>query len=345
MTKTIRRRKHPWYDFRKLWSYNGTFNMVSGGRGIGKTYGAKKKAIKDALKNGNQFIYLRRYSKELTASKQTFFSDIAHEFPEYDFRVRGNEAVAAHVDTRDDDKRPWIVIGYFVALSTAQSQKGVSFHNVTLIVFDEFIIERGNMIYLPNEADVFTNFYSTVDRYQDKTKVIMLSNSVSIMNPYFIAYDIKPDEESEYIVRASGFIVAHFPDSENFKASIYQTAFGKFIQDTEYAQYAVENKFKDNASQLLALKDSHATYMFSLELKQMTVSVWYDVRTNEYYIQRKLPKQQVLFTLDAANMTEEKTLMLPNDKPLTSLRTAFRHARASFDDARTRNAFTEIFKR
>ena len=50
-----------YYDFSKLVSYNALLSFVIGERGVGKTFGAKKFVINDFLKNGNQFVYLRRY--------------------------------------------------------------------------------------------------------------------------------------------------------------------------------------------------------------------------------------------------------------------------------------------
>ena len=35
----------PWYDFSRLWSFNGFYNIVMGARGTGKTFGAKVKEI------------------------------------------------------------------------------------------------------------------------------------------------------------------------------------------------------------------------------------------------------------------------------------------------------------
>ena len=349
---TIRRKQHPWYDFKRIDSYNATFNFIAGGRGIGKTYGAKKKAIRKAIKTGEQFIYLRRYKTEITASKTTFFADIGQEFPEYQFRIQGNAAQMAPASSEDDRKQAWQTIGYFVALSTAQSQKGVSYHLVTTVIFDEFIIEKGNVQYLPNEVIVMTNFYSTVDRYQDKTKVYFLANSVSINNPYFDEYGIKPDQDitGEIIspslgIDTKGFIVAHFPDSADFAMSIYETAFGKFIKNTDYADYAVGNQFADNTNDLVAVKNSNFRYHYTLETKKNTFSVWYSRVDGEYFIQKKRPKTELIYTMLASKMGEDKTLILFNDKPLASLRTAFRHARVTFDEPSTRNAFTEIFKR
>jgi hypothetical protein len=338
--------RHPYYVYDKVCSYNGVYNFLVGGRGIGKTYGAKRRAIKAAIYKGDQFIYLRRYKTEMTPARNTFFADISHLFPKWDFRVVGPEAQTAPARTRDSKKRQWRTIGYFVTLSTAQTQKSVSYEHVKTIIFDEFIIENGALHYLPDEATIFTNFYSTVDRYKDKTVVWFLANSVSIMNPYFLEYEIRPDQESEFIVKNDGFIVCHFPESAAFATSVYETRFGKFIKNTEYADYAVANTFEDNHENLLAGKDSKSKYLFSLECRNGIFSVWHNWINDEYFIQAKRPKNEPhMFTLLADKMDTNKNLVTLNDGPLQYLRTAFRSGRVSFDAPQTRNTFAEIFKR
>lgn len=336
------------YNFAKLDSYNAFYNVAVGGRGIGKTFGRKRKAIRDAIKSGAQFIYLRRYKEELQLAKETFFIDVQHEFPSHDFVTRGKIAYMAPVATRDDKKRKWEVIGFFVALSQAQSYKGVDFSLVKTIIFDEFILEKTATHYLPNEAILFNNFYSTVDRYKGKTKAYFLANSVVITNPYFIYYKIDPDKKNEsgfLKVDNRGFMMCHFIDSEEFKEEVYQTDFGHFIAGSEYADYAVGNQFHDNHKSLIGNKPSSAKYLFTLEVSEGMYSVWYDSKSNKYYWQENRPKSEQLFTLDAEHMKEGKTLLTFNDKPLQMLRAAFRHDRARFDRASTRNALLEIFSR
>lgn len=340
-----KRKKHPYYNYDKLCSYNAAYNFLVGGRGLGKTYGAKKKAIQNNIRGGEQFVYLRRHKNELKAARTTFFADLEHVFPRWDFRVNGATAERAPMSTRGVKGRVWITMGYFVALSTAQGVKGMSFHKVTTIIFDEFIIEKGLIRYLDDEATVFNNFYSTVDRYQDKTIVFFLANSVSIMNPYFLEYDIRPDEEKEFIVKDDGFICCHFPDSELFSNSVFETRFGKFIKGTDYADYAVGNKFDDNNEHLIKFKDGSARYMYTLESKHGIFSIWKQRRGDEYFIQKKLPGDQMIFTLEPSKMSEDKMLMQRNDKPLEYLRASFGTAKVSFDEPSTRNAFVDIFKR
>lgn len=331
-----------YYNFDALYSHNGVYNFCIGGRGLGKTYGAKVKAISAAIRKGDQFIYLRRYKSELKA-KDGFFADLVGEFPEHQFRLNGSTAEMAPIG--EGDKPQWKLIGYFVALSTTQSLKGMSYHDVKLIIFDEFIIEKGALHYLPNEAEIFTNFFSTVDRYKDKTRVLFLANSVSITNPYFIEFGIEPKAHEEWIKSHQGFIVCHFPESKDFKAGVYKTRFGKFIQGTSYADYAVGNGFKDNSDNLLGFKTSDAEYMYTLETKHGTFSLWKDYETRQWYAQEKLPKNQVQFTLLAGNVSDQKQLLMSNDRILQILRNNYSKGKVSFDKPKTRNSAIQIFVR
>lgn len=350
MTTTIATRKrkvHAYYSFDKLYSHNAVYNFAVGGRGIGKTYGAKKKAIKNGIEKGEQFIYLRRYKTELS-TRTTFFADIAHEFPNVDFRVNGASAQYAPIETRDDKKRQWHTIGYFLTLASGQAMKGTAFPLVTLIIFDEFILEDGALHYLPDEATIFNNFYSTVDRYQDKTRVLFLANSVSIMNPYFIEWEIRP--QAEFVTAGKNdegkpFVAVHFADSNLFAKTALQTRFGQFIDGTDYAKYAVSNEFDDNNDRLVNIKDSRATYQFTIELRKGSYSVWHSAYTGDYFAQVKRPKEEIIYTMEADLMEDGKVLMLPNDKLVQILRSAFKTGILKFDKPSSRNAFIDIFRK
>lgn len=339
--------KRVYYNYDKLYSYNAMWMFIVGLRGVGKTYGAKVKAIKAALNKGEEFIYLRRYKPEISNSASTFFSDVAHEFPGYDFKATARYAQYAPIETRGEKKREWYTMGYFFALSSSSATRSMSFPRVKLIIFDEFIVERGATPYLPNEATIFLNFYNTVDRSNDKTKVLFIANSVSIMNPYFIEYRIVPDEGGEFIVpkHYKGYLVAHFVEAAEFASSVYDSKFGQFIQDTEYAAYVVGNTFADNHEGLVASKRYSAVYMFTVECKTGIFSVWYDRKTGDYTIQRGRPKEETIYTLVAEKMSSDKRFVTFTDPQMKILRGAFRSARVFFDEPATRNVFTEIFKR
>ena len=66
-----------YYNYDKIRSYNALMNIIMTNRGFGKTYGFKDMAIKNFLKNGKQFMYIRRYKTDISKEKiELFFSDI-----------------------------------------------------------------------------------------------------------------------------------------------------------------------------------------------------------------------------------------------------------------------------
>ena len=340
----------PWYDFSRLWSFNGYYNMVLGARGTGKTFGAKIKGIKDAINRGHEFIYLRRYKDEIKFAKDGFFADVVAEnmFPGIDFKVDGNKgywdyANHSNGEPKKDRDRDWKVCVHFFALSVGGQIKSQSFPNVKLIIYDEFIIEKGNVQYIGNEVKKFMDFYSTIDRYRGDTRALFLSNSVSIMNPYFLAWEIEPRDGEDWMILNDGFIVVHFHKSEQFSAAVMGTPFGRFIANTEYADYAVSNTFADNHDVMVAPKPPSAQYRFTLETVHGGVmSVWLDRDTRSWFAQRKRPKKEHILTLNTNNVSPKKTLVFANDLELSTIKTAFRHGKLWFDTSQTRNAFREL---
>lgn len=357
-------RASSYYNYNRLFSYNGVFNFILGGRGIGKTYGAQKRAINRAIKYGEEFVYIRRYADELAMSKGTFFDAISQEFPKYEFRsiVESKIARAQYTTAIPDDfgelsakeqnaylkNRVWKTIGYFTALSQAQRMKSSSYPRVKLMIFDEFILEKGRTIYLQEEYSVFQGLYETIDRKKDTTKVLFLANAVSIDNPYFIHYGIDPDDAAREIVSLyDGFIVVHFPESKAYQEDAKKTRFGRFLRESDptYADYAIGNQFKDNHKLLIAGKDYKADYLYTLETSKGSFSVWNKFGSSEFYVQAKLPKVQKVYTTVMANMSTEKIYVDRTSRTLAYLRGAWSRGDVLFDSAGTRVAFLDIFHR
>ena len=343
-----------WYSFNKILSYNAMMHFIVGPRGNGKTYGAKKKAIKDAIDKKRQFIYVRRYKEELGLAREAFFDDIIanDEFPDWDFRANGRVAQMAHVETRDAKKRPWIDIGYFVALSSGQSYKSVPFPNVWTIIFDEFILEKSATHYLPNEPNLFMNFLNTVDRSKDQARVFFLANAVSIMNPYFLEFGIKPGELGEMgrlgkLADGTYYIAYHFIHDQTFIDQVSATKFGQFIKQTEYGKYAIMSEFSDNTDDLLGNKPPEAKYFMSIETPDGTFSIWKGRKDGVmmFWGQQMRPKQEVLCTLDLSRVSADKSYLAHSDKRSQILRSFFNAGKIEFDVPQTRNMFIHLFKR
>ena len=212
--------KAMYYDPNKTLSKQRLFNFVIGARGCGKTYGAKRVAIQNFLRRGQQFVYLRRYETEMPAAEmRNFFDDIWYEFPDHEFKAdRG----LFRIDNE--------IAGWYFALSKATMLKSIPFPNVNLIIFDEFIIEVGVYHYLPNEVHTFLECYSTISRDRDIT-VLFLSNAITMTNPYFLYFKI--GLEKGQTVKLTPFISLELIQNKHYEEHVKQTKFGQLIAETD----------------------------------------------------------------------------------------------------------------
>lgn len=266
-----------WYDVDKTLSHNCLLNFVVGPRGVGKTYSAKNRVIKNYLKKGEQFVYLRRYDTEIKASNmENFFEDIAPAYPDHDFLVKHNKF---YIDQR--------VCGFYVCLSKAAQLKSIPFPNVSMIIFDEFIIDTGLIRYLPNEIVSFNELYSTVSRLRDVI-VLFLSNAITFTNPYFLFFDLRLQQGQK--IAKKGDILLEMVDSPVYMDASANTRFGKIISGTSYGDYAIKNKFlRDNESFIERLKEP-GVYLMTLRIDEHSFGVYLAPSTSLWYISEKVDK-------------------------------------------------------
>lgn len=273
-----------WYSPHELLSYNCLFHFVVGNRGAGKTYSAKKWAIKSFLKTGAQFIYLRRYKTEF-ADFKNFFADISQEFPDVEFEVKGKNL---YINGQ--------LAGYGVSLSTALTKKSVSYHLVDKIIFDEFVIDSKVIHYLSNEVTSFLEFYETVARMRDNVRVLFLSNAVSVVNPYFLYWNMRPKANKRF--SKYGHMIIEFVKNQEFIDAKYQTRFGQIIRGTDYGNYAVENEFlKDNAN-FVEKKSGTARYEFRVHYNGRDYGFWNDYKQGLVYVSEDIdPSKEMQYVL------------------------------------------------
>lgn len=267
-----------YYDPNKTLSRQRLFNFVVGARGIGKTYGAKKTVINNFIKKGKQFVYVRRYETELPAAEmRNFFDDIAGAFPEHEFKAgRG----LFYIDNK--------VAGWYIPLSKATMLKSIPFPDVSLIIFDEFIIEVGMHRYLPNEVRSFLECYSTISRDRD-VPVLFLSNAITMTNPYFIYFDVKLEEGQT--VKLTEFISVEVLQSKEYEQHVAQTKFGRMIAGTEYGNYAMQNRFLLDNDKFIEELPSGANYICTIIIEGTELGYYVDPQSAYYYLSTKVDKQ------------------------------------------------------
>ena len=331
-----------YWDAHDLLTRNGMFNYAIGGRGTGKTYDAKYKRIRHFIKTGKQFIYLRRYKTEFD-DRSEFFADVVDNFTQWEFKVEGMKGYMRHVV--EDGKKPekWRVVCFFITLANALSKKSVPYPEVDMIIFDEFIIDKGHIHYMPNEVKQFQDFYNTVDRFQDRVRVLFLANAVALTNPYFIAYKLKPRKGCRFIKAANGFHVVEMVQSEKHRKKVDETRFGKMIRGTAYYDYAVGNMFNDDNDKFIAKKSEDARFYFALMFDNKTVGVWVDYTEGVYYVCKRYPKDSLVYVLTKSDMQPNLLMIEKSSVVLKSVRKLYMQGSVFFDSIETREFFNNVF--
>lgn len=333
-----------YWSAQDILSRNAMFNFVVGGRGTGKTYDCKWRLIRRALRKHRTFIYLRRYETELEDRGQ-FFKDVLIRFPQYEFKVDGMKAYAKRKQTEEQEKRnpaPWQLVCYFSALSKSLTKKSVPYSDVDYIVFDEFIIDKQKMHYLPNEAPAFLDFYNTVDRFEDRVKVLFLANAVALINPYFVYFGLTPRKDKRFTMKDNGYHCVEMVQSEAFKAYVNNTRFGQMIANTAYYDYAVDNRFNDQNDKFIAKKPEDAEFLYAITFDAVTYGIWADYLHGRYYINDKVPYGRTPFILTRDDMTPNLLMLERSSFILKSLKSCYQQGSIFYDSIKTRELFSDV---
>lgn len=282
-----------WYDINRPLTYNEPFNMILGGRGIGKSYAWKKKAIKDFLKSGKQFGYIRRYDSELKEVQETFFNDIIFnaEFPETIIKF---------------ERGVWLVngklAGYPFALTRTKDYKSSSYPRVCNLLFDEFLVEHGKSGYLKREPFKVFDLYETIARMRENVILFMMANTISKANPYFLEWDLIPQKEKEFIVK-NHILLQVVPVNKEFKEKKETTKFGEMVRALGYADYSIDaNFYQDDVIQTFD-KTKNSRFLFAFVWRGKTYGFWMDWESGYCIISYSYDKYtSLIFTFDKGSI-------------------------------------------
>lgn len=326
--------KSLYYSPDKLLTYNRILNFVIGARGIGKSYAWKKYPIKQFLKHGKQMIYVRRYKTELKKFSN-YFNDIMTEFPDHEFKIKGREM---YIDGK--------LFGWAIPLSAWQNEKSNAYPNVSTIIFDEFIREKDKSGYLPNDVEALLNLMDTVFRGREDVRCVCLSNAVSVVNPYFIYFDLVPNIEKRY--NAYKNILVEIPNSVDFSTERRKTRFGSLIDGTEYGDMSLDNEFTNDSDLFIDKRGKESKHVFSIIFKGLTMGVWVDTTQGIMWLSNDFdPSCKYVFALSTDDLTENSMLTTGwrNNYYLMKMISAFKKGYLRFDNQLIRTTSYEMFRK
>ena len=323
------------YDPAGLLSQRTNFNFIIGNRGGGKTFGFKKICINRFKKKKQQFIWVRRYQTEIDTLTD-FWADISPFFPEDVLTVEANKC---YINGE--------LAGYLVALSTSMKLKSVAYPLVTTIVFDEFIIDKGRMTYLRNEAQLFLEFYETVARLRDNVFAVFVGNAISITNPYFTYFKVKPMLNQRF-TKKNG-ITIEFYFNEEFINQKLNTKFGQLIENTDYGAYNMRNKFLRDSESYIAERPKTADFkVYQFIIDKDKFSMWKDRKTQCYYIDNNYEQNFGIFRTfvvdpnDMDNNDQSHMLLKRTDARIKKIKEFMDTGDLYFNNQASKQKFFEI---
>lgn len=333
LIKMKKEKQSMFWDINKSLSYNCLFNFIVGNRGGGKTYGAKKYCIDRFLKYEEEFVYLRRYKEEIKNIKN-FFDDIEGVYPDHKFKVRGRDILI-------DD----CVAGHVVTLSTAKISKSVSYSNVSTIVFDEFILDKGYYHYLPDEVTYFLDLYETIARMRDNVKVFFLSNALTITNPYFLYFNIKIPYNKT--ISHKGDILIEMVQNRAYIDAKKNTRFGKMIEGTAYGNYAINNEFFRDDKTFVEKKTGDCKYYFGFKYMSTKYGVWLAIDEGKIYVSNDYePKFPIMYALTKADHNANTLLIdsIKRTRPFNFFLKNFQMGNVYFESVNIKNVCYEVLR-
>lgn len=206
----------------------------------GKTTYFGRLFVNRFLDKSEKFALLYRYNYELADCANKFFKDLNTLF------FRGHEMTSKPVakGVFHELFLDGLSCGYAIALNSSDNVKKYShlFSDVKRMLFDEFQSETNN--YAPEEITKFQSIHNSIARGQGEqaryVPVYMLSNPVSIINPYYVAWGVASRlRDDTRFLRGEGWVLEQgFVESASLAQK--QSAFNRAFGNNKYNAYASE---------------------------------------------------------------------------------------------------------
>lgn len=323
-----------WWSRSGILSHNKILNMVLSNRGGGKTYNCTCWGVDDFKRSKKQTVWVRRYQTEIDEMllNGKFFDAVRDKYPNDELKIEGNLGLVNGE-----------VAFYFIALSTSRQLKSNNYPNVNKIIFDEFIIDKGKVSYLKNEVEIFLDLFETVARMRDDVRAVLLANAVTVVNPYFLFWNIKPNANKRFTVKGQ-ICVELFTDAE-FIDKKKKTRFGQLVNGTRYGDYAIENEWLMDNNTFVAPKTPNSEFMLGMKYNGIMYGFWVDYNEGLMYVNRQYdPYSYSLYCLTKEDHDANLLLIksLNDNKRVQRIVFAFRNGLLRFEDMQVKNQFYEF---
>ena len=334
-----------YYDGTKLLSLkdiNGNkpeIYLCTTNRTGGKTTYFGRLCINRFLNHGEKFGLIYRYNYELDDITDKFFKDIGSLFFPNMSMTSKRRASGIYHELFLDEKS----CGYAFSLNSADQIKKYShlFADIERMLFDEFQSETNH--YCNDEIKKFISIHTSISRGQGEqvryVPVFMLSNPVSIINPYYVELGISERLRNEtHFLRGNGFVLEQgYVDSAS-KAQ-KESGFNRAFYKNSYVAYSSECVYLNDNKAFIEKPTSKGRYLATLKYKGADFGIREFPEEGFIYCDDKPDLTFALkITVTTSDHAINYVMLKRNDLFLANLRWYFERGCFRFKDLRCKEA-------
>jgi hypothetical protein len=333
------------YDGTKLLSMkdiNGNepeIYMCTSNRNGGKTTYFGRYFVNRYKKHFEKFALVYRFNYELDDCAEKFFKDIGALFFHGDVMSSKRRASGIFHELFIND----ISCGYAVSLNSADQLKKYShlLSDVERMLFDEFQSENNH--YCNDEIRKFLSVHTSIARGGGKqirrVPVFMLSNPVSIINPYYVEMGISERlrDNTKYL-RGDGYVLEQ-GFNESASAAQKTSGFNRAFANNSYVAYSAECVYLNDNTAFIEKPEGEGRYLATLRYKGIDYGIREYATEGIIYCNDKSDKtfkNKITVTTDDHNINY--VMLKRNDFFLANLRYYFERGCFRFKDLRCKEA-------
>lgn len=337
--------KSNYYDGTKLLSLkdiNGKTPevfMCTSNRSAGKTTYFNRLVVNRFIKRGEKFALLYRFNYELDGCDEKFFKDIKELF----FQGHDMTAVKKMKGIYQELYLNEEPCGYAISINSADQLKRNShlFSDIDNIIFDEFQSEQNH--YCDKEVEKFISIHNSIARGRSKQSryvpVYMISNPVTILNPYYVAMDISTRlQKDTHFLRGDGFVLEQGYNETAAKA-LKSSAFNRAFGSSDYIAYSAEGVYLQDDLSFVDTPSGRGKYVATIRYAGIDYGVREYPELGIVFCDKSVDYQYPLkITVDTADHKLNYVMVSSNFILIQKLRYYFEHGCMRFKDLQAKEA-------
>ena len=314
----------------------------------GKTTYFGRLCVNRWKEKGEKFCLIYRYNYELDSVAEKFFKDIGRLFfPDYFMRSERRASGIYHelymCKQTDDEKEGGESCGYAISLKSADQIKKYShlFSDVCRMIFDEFQSETNH--YCSDEIKKLLSVHTSIARGNGEqiryVPVFMLSNPVSIINPYYVELGISERlRQDTKFLKGDGFVLEQ-GYIESASEAQKQSGFNRAFSRNQYVAYAAECVYLNDSQAFIEKPTGTSHYLCTIKYKGSEYAIREFTETGFIYCDDRPDhtfKGKIAVT--TADHDVNYVMLKRNEFFLNNMRYYFEHGCFRFKDLRCKEA-------